>query len=209
MAVYGLPGEAMMAFEGSGVETLWLLEFPAAANPQGLATLADVQITFDLRAQFSSNLYAKQKASPPTSVQRLVILSAQTLLPQALADLQGTAEVASFHFNVAALPLPAAENNRKIVNVVLFLAGTDLNVNAALATAAPSGSIDFTFQDGVALSNAPPLQSKGPASPLNALADGVVDQILTLQINKADNGGADFAEVKDVVLGIEYKADLK
>ncbi len=50
MAVYEMPSEALLPFEGSGIDTLWMLELPPDANPAGLATLADVCITFDRKS---------------------------------------------------------------------------------------------------------------------------------------------------------------
>ena len=50
MAVFGMPDESLMTFEGSGFESFWGLQFPATANPFGLDSLLDVQMTFDLTA---------------------------------------------------------------------------------------------------------------------------------------------------------------
>jgi len=42
MAIYRIPDESLMPFEGSGIDTLWFLELPAAANPDALESLADI-----------------------------------------------------------------------------------------------------------------------------------------------------------------------
>ena len=48
--MFGLPGESLMQFEGSGYETDWRLHFEMLANPKGLANLTDVLVTFDMNA---------------------------------------------------------------------------------------------------------------------------------------------------------------
>ena len=60
------------------------------------------------------------------------------------------------------------------------------------------------------MSNLPPTINDPvpPPLPLNALADVAADQPFKLSINKNQNSGVDFSEVTDVVLGVEYAADL-
>ena len=65
MFVYGLPGETLLQFEGSGVETDWQLEFPVDANPKGFRSIVDVLITFDTNAYYSDTVAAKQEAASP------------------------------------------------------------------------------------------------------------------------------------------------
>ena len=48
LALYGLPGEQLLPFEGAAFTTTWTLELPEAANPVGLHRVTDVRITFDL-----------------------------------------------------------------------------------------------------------------------------------------------------------------
>jgi hypothetical protein len=66
------------------------------------------------------------------------------------------------------------------------------------------------FVGGLAHSNAEPLTEPGsqaPPSPLNVLAGGDVDTTFELAISKNGNAAA-FAYVEDVLLGIEYSADI-
>jgi hypothetical protein len=61
--VYGFPGSTLMPFEGSGVEAVWEIVLPQDGNPTGLAELADLQISFHIKAFFSPALYISR---PPT-----------------------------------------------------------------------------------------------------------------------------------------------
>jgi hypothetical protein len=94
--------------------------------------------------------------------------------------------------------------------LVLFLTGeAPLTFTAILASA--STRVDVSFEKSIALSNAPPLsnsQSSAP-SPLNALVDEDVAQTFRLRIDKRRNPGVDFSKVNDVILGVEYSADIK
>ena len=75
MTVYGLPDEALLTFEGSGVETVWTLEFSAAANRFSLDHVADVHLTLDIRPathrnSTSSSLRRCRRRSGPRAVLR-------------------------------------------------------------------------------------------------------------------------------------------
>jgi hypothetical protein len=64
---------------------------------------------------------------------------------------------------------------------------------------------------GFALSNSPPLsdaESSFPPSPLNAFTGAPVDQTFTVAIDKQANAGVGLADIADVILGVEYQADL-
>ena len=47
-----------------------------------------------------------------------------------------------------------------------------------------------------------------PARPLDGFADFAPDQAFSLTIDKNANTGVDFSGVQDVVMAIEYSADL-
>jgi hypothetical protein len=89
MQIWGLPGGTLMQFEGSGIETVWKLEFPAPANPSGLTGVADVLITMDLRAQFGQGPYQAQLKQMPHTITKFVFVSALKRKLGGLADLQG------------------------------------------------------------------------------------------------------------------------
>jgi len=44
--------------------------------------------------------------------------------------------------------------------------------------------------------------------PLNAFVGASVDQTFMVRINKANFPGIEFDEVKDIILGIEYRAKI-
>ena len=205
MAVYNLPNEALLLFEGSGFETLWTLRFPAAGNPDGLASVADIQLTFDLQAQYSAELAAKDAANAPTVARRYILLSARVWAADALDTFKKTG-VGSFALDPRWLPLPKQEKNRKLTNALIFVAQKQAGKAQATIQAAPGAAVIADLQQNAAISNAPPftVSSALPASPLNALVGRPLDQTFIADIQST----ADFSHATDVVLGLEYTADL-
>ena len=211
MQVYGLPGGTLMQFEGSGVETVWRLEFPPAANPAGLGDVADVLITMDARAQFSPALYQTQLGSMPTSVSKFILVSAARQSLSGLGDLRGKPSSATVTFDIASIGLPPQEKNRVLNNVALILIGIEKgsSVDATFASTTPAKKIAVTLVDGAAFSNGPPITdalSTSPPSPLNALSGIAAGQAFSVAIDKTKNAGVDFTAVRDVVLAIDYTA---
>jgi hypothetical protein len=212
MAVHGLPDETLLPFEGSGADTFWELELPASGNPYGLGDLGDVLLTLDLEASFSSALHAADIAAMPASLRRMAILSAARHDPKGLEALRaGSGDAIAF--DVPRIGLGGSETNRRIANLVVFLVGDDLaaKLTASLrATGAAKAS--FPLENSVAFSNAPPLVSADfpakPASPLNAFVGKSVDRVFQFAIGSAENPGLDLGGLRDVVLGMEYTADI-
>jgi hypothetical protein len=214
MAVYGLPNETLLTFEGSNIETFWELSFPKAANASGLDGLVDVLVTFDLFCEFSSERYEADLAALPTSERKWILVSAALYQPDAVTALAGTGQNVEIIFDVRGLRLlPRQEKSRKITNVAAFVVTPDeINFKATLRSADPATSVSVTFQKGSAISNLQPdpaLPSLLPPSPLNAFAGMNPEQAFILTIRKqADNPGVNFQRVTDVVLAIEYEASL-
>lgn len=213
MGVYGLPGEALMTFEGSGVETLWGIEYSPSLDPRALASAADVLLTFDVRAHYSPALHAA--FVPPGEVERTVLAGAAAHQPKALEALRGAPTQAVFDFDLTALGLPAQEVERRVKNVVLVVSGPDPlpAFEASLASFKPGASpagpgAEFPVVDGVALSNAPPFKADGAPSPLNVFVGKDADRVFRLTIDKDQNPGVDFSGVTNVVLGVEYSATI-
>ncbi|HEX7317647.1 MAG TPA: hypothetical protein VF297_27340 [Pyrinomonadaceae bacterium] len=215
--VYGLTDESLMTFEGSGVDTFWTMEFPNVANQFGLERVADIRVTVDARANFSPELYEKHLAEQPKTVRRLLFFSAAKHQPQAVLDLQSSDpqhNVVDVKFDLPAAGLPPKEANRKVKNVVLLAAGEKpLTFKANFYNSkAPVSNVQVTIEDGVAMSNLPPLSVPGsnePPSPLNVFGDKDAGQLFALTITKSENPGVDFSKASDVVLGVEYTADLQ
>jgi hypothetical protein len=211
MQVWGLPGGTLMQFEGSGVETMWKLEFPPAANPSGLNGVADVLITMNLRAQFGLAAYQAQLLQLPHVVTKFVLVSGLKQQLSGLADLQGNPAKATIVFDLTAIGLPGQEQNRKVNNIVLLMVGGEnaAIVKASVNATAPAQTIAATISNGAVFSNAPPVtdaQSTVQLSPLNVLAGATVDQTFSLLIDKNQNPGVDFSTVRDVLLGVDYTA---
>jgi hypothetical protein len=211
MAVYSLPDETLLTFEGSGAETFWEINLPAPANTFGYDGIADVLLTLDLWAQYSPDLYTKQLTNMPKSMRRWIVVSGRQYQSQAIQDLAGAANSVSLDFDISALKLPVHETNRKLKNVaIFFVSPTPLNANAQFSATKPPRDVTITFKQGIAMSNLPPTINDPipPPVPLNALVDVAADQLFKLSIDKNQNPGVDFSGVTDVVLGVEYTADL-
>ncbi len=205
--LYGLPDEALFAFEGSGIETAWTLELPEDANSKGLKDVSDILFTINMRAHYSSDVYLRHITEKPTSVQRLILLSARNLHPESLEELQqGTATV-TFNFDLRAVGLPKNEIQREIKNLMIFLVSKDGAETRAIikSTMLQSGE-SFSFNQGLAMSNTGPLYSSSVTSELDEFIDQDAMQGFEITINAADNPGVDFTGVRDMVFGVEYLA---
>jgi hypothetical protein len=213
MAIWGLPGGTLMQFEGSGVNTIWTLEFPAAANPSGLGGLADILITLDLRAQFAQDTYERQLQAMPKAINKLMFISALKQKVSGLADLQSNAAKATIAFDLTGIGLPGQERNRRVTNLAFLVVGRKsvATIKAKVISATPSRSIPVTFANGTVFSNAPPItdaQSTVAQSALNVLKGARVDQTFSLEVDRNANPGVDFAAVQDVLLGVDYSASI-
>ena len=211
MGVYGLPDEALLAFEGSGIETFWEIHLPQPTNGEGHDSVVDVVITFDLWARFSAQQYAEALANAPKTTRRWILISGRHYDPRGFGDLVGAATEASIAFDVARTPLTSREKNRKLKNVAIFFTSMNaLDVAATFGSSQPNNTVAVKFNASIAMSSIPATSTDPvPAPrPLNAFADVAADQRFTLYVSKDQNPLVDFSEVTDVVLAIEYEADL-
>jgi hypothetical protein len=211
--LFGMIGETLLNFEGSGLESWWQIEFPRAANRQGFDDITDVLVTFDLTSSYAPELYETHIKKAPTQVQNFVMFSAYALAPQALGALQTQPGPIDIPFNLAATPWNPGETNRKITNVMVSLASPERpQVNAKISAVQPAVvSANFTLHEGIAVSNAAPFDQGNPPpppAPLNVLVHRPVDQTITLTIDTSAHPNVKFSQVVDVVLGIEYQADV-
>jgi len=208
MQVYELPDETLLPFEGSGIETGWELEFPGIANPTGLGSVADVLITFDMRATYSDEL-ARQQAvtlpAAPVTAARALALSARVHDPAGLRQLSGGAAKATIHFDLSSLELanPAAAN-RTVTNLSAILVGANGNpIDATLHSATPARSVPFQYDHGIATSNAGALAGgTTPAQALNALVGAPLEQVFELVIDPAVLTGR--PPILDAIILVEY-----
>lgn len=211
MWLYGLPGETLLAFEGSSAESFWELSFPPAANPAGLDGLTDILMTFDLFATFAPDQFGADIAALPSATRKWVLISAAQYDPTAMAALDGAAATVDIVYDVRKLKLPRQERSKKIDNVALLAITPDtLDFKAKLASAAPAAAAAVNLKDGFAISSLQPDPALPvlPSSPLNVFAGQNPEQSFTLSISKAANPGVDFGSVSDIVLALEYEASL-
>jgi hypothetical protein len=207
--LFGLPGEMLMTFEGHAVETFWTLELPVVANPQGLDGLLDVELVFDVQAQYSPALHAQDLEDRPTSVHRARLVSGAVTDAAALQALQeSSGGPVTITFDLTTL-LPKVESQRQVVNVMVMVAGPDESTGSAtLECDVPALSVAFTFENGVAFSNGPPLDTADePAGALNAFIGIDAGQTFRVILNPGTFQSLDPAAIRDVLFGIEYTAE--
>ncbi|HEY7057730.1 MAG TPA: hypothetical protein VH458_14440 [Vicinamibacterales bacterium] len=212
MALYGLPNETLLTFEGSNAETFWEIGMPKAANPAGLESLVDVLLTFDLFCEYGQERYAADVAALSTTDRKWVLMSAARYQAAAMTALTGGAAIADIVYDLRALRLlPRQEKTRKITNIAaISVTPDDLSFKAKLSAATPATSapVDFTHNFVISSLQPDPAMPVLPASPLNVFAGLDPNQAFTLEVKKAANPGIDFTRVTDVILAIEYEASL-
>jgi gas vesicle protein len=213
ITIFGMPNETTLPFEGIGIETFWTLDFPLAANPYGINHVTDIMLTFDLTAQYSAELYEKERLSAPDSIQRLIFISSRKYQSKVIDEFRGSASSVDLIFNIQSIGLPKNETNRKIKNIVIFVSGTKVpdKIIASVNSNKPTINCSITFEKGIASSNVGPTiddPSSSTPHPLNAFVNIQAEQIFTLAIKKSENPGTNFSEVTDVILGIEYNAQI-
>jgi hypothetical protein len=206
--VYGLPGETLLQFEGSGFETDWELEFPVDANPKGFRSVADVLITFDMNAYYSDAVAAKEAAQALTTASRSISIAASNVDPKGLDSLKATAGPARITFDPAKVALPAQETKRRVSNLSLICVGqTTKKYSATLTTSKPAKTVSFTIDGGIALSNDGPLLGTASPLPLNTLVGLDLNQPFVLEVNRT-GVAEELKGLFDVVLSLEYTASF-
>src|SRR5258708_1964363 len=206
MRVYDLPGETLLTFEGSGLDTFWELEFPEIANTYCLDHVTHVLFTLDARAHSSIDLYKKHLASAPATAQRLVFVSALKLQPKSIDAIRGSTstDAVGFDFDFASVGLPKKESNRTVKNLVIFVVDKEpLDFSAVFKSTRSATSAAVSFQKGIALSNRPLLAGSPAATtllPLDAFVEMDMLQTFNLTITKSKNPGVDFSGVTDMVV---------
>jgi hypothetical protein len=206
--VYGLPGETLLQFEGSGFETDWELEFPIEANRRGLRSVADILITFDSNAYYSDGVAAKEAVQPLADAPRSIMLAASNVDPKGLDTLKATSGAARITFDSTKLALPLQETKRQVANLAIICVGkTTKKYDAKLTASKSAKTATFKIEDGIAMSNGGPLQGTAAALPLNALVGLNVNQPLVLEIDRT-GAAAELKQLFDVVLYLEYVASF-
>lgn len=201
MALYGMPGEQLMPFEGAGFTTTWTLELPPQANAHGLSRVTDVRITFDIQAAYEVPTVAAAPAPPPAS--RAMFVSALAIAPSGLKVLRDPAKaVATVVFGLDRLAVP---DGATITNVAVLLPGV-VGGSVAASLAFEGGTTTaFTIDDGLAMSNTGPLSDgvAANAQALNGVVGGSPSRPVTLEVTKGGDA-ARLASARDAMLWIEY-----
>ncbi len=201
LALYGLPGEQLLPFEGAAFTTTWTLELPEAANPVGLHRVTDVRITFDLQAAYEVPAGAAGVQPQPAS--RSMFVSALAVDATGLATLRNAAKPkASVRFDLDQLALPPGA---VITNLAVMLPGVVGGTVGAKLRFGNGAAKSFQIADGLAMSNAGVLSDGNPANalPLNAAATGPASRPATLTITKGSDASR-LAKARDVLLWVEY-----
>jgi hypothetical protein len=206
--VYGLPGETLMQFEGSGFETDWELEFPIVANPKGFSSITDVLIVFDMNAYYSQLLASKQANLKITDSMRSIAIAASNLDLKGLATLKAATGPVRMTFDLTKLALPTQEVKQMVTNLAVICVGkTTLQYIATLNASNSAKMVSFTIDGGIALSNAGPLLGTKAPLALNDLINLNVNQPFVLEIDRTGVAG-ELKGLFDVVLYLEYKASF-
>ncbi|MCC6495975.1 MAG: hypothetical protein IT193_06910 [Propionibacteriaceae bacterium] len=201
LALYGMPGEQLLPFEGAGFTTTWTLELPQQANAVGLNRITDVRITFDVQAAYEVPASMAAPVAQPAS--RAVFVSALALDATGLATLRNAAKPeAKLVFDLHRLALP---DGAVITNLAVLLPGVSGGSVAAKLRFGSGTARPFQIDDGLAMSNAGVLGDGNPANlqPLNAAAFGSPARKATLTVTKGTEA-ARLGEARDALLWVEY-----
>ena len=201
LALYGMPGEQLLPFEGAGFTTTWTLELPPQVNATSLARITDVRITFDVQAAYEVPSAVAVPLPQPASRARFV--SALAIDATGLSTLRTASKPqAKMVFDLERLALP---ENATITNLAVLLPGVTGGTVAATLKLGSDAAQSFQIQDGLAMSNAGVLSDGNPANvqSLNAAASGSPARPATLTITKGSEA-ARLAKARDALLWIEF-----
>jgi hypothetical protein len=201
LALYGMPGEQLLPFEGAAFTTTWTLELPPQVNAIGLNRVTDVRITFDVQAAYQVPVTVPAAPAAPPS--RAMFVSALALDSTGLATLRNPAKPqAKLVYDLDRLAVPAGAT---ITNLAVLLPGVAGGTVAAKLKFGAGAARTFQISDGLAMSNTGVLSDGNPANvqPLNAAATGSPARPATLTITKGADA-ARLAKARDALLWVEY-----
>ncbi|MBZ9873172.1 hypothetical protein LB542_20195 [Mesorhizobium sp. BR1-1-9] len=192
MDVFGLPGETLLQFEGSGFTTEWEITLA----PDSAVDLVDLLITFDGFGFYSDAAFVEPATGTGSST-RCMLFAGSAVNPTGVAALRNGSA------NQLALDLSgfgATDGTaRAISNIALLCIGGEGPASVLLTATGTGETASAAFARGIALSNMAPLDGSSGAMPLNAFHGVPVDQPFTL-----DFGAADLSDLTDVAVLLEY-----
>jgi hypothetical protein len=191
MDAFGLPGETLLQFEGSGFTTGW--DVALAAGPGAASGLTDMLLTFDGFAFFSDDAFAQP--APPAPSNRAMLFAGSTINAEGVAALREGSS-SQLTIDLSDFGEPAA-GVRTIANLALIWLGK--GPATATLTSGDGTTATATFEDGVAASNAAPFDGFAGAMPLNVFSGTSLDQTFRLDV-----GSPQLQEVDDIAFLVEY-----
>jgi hypothetical protein len=183
------PGETLRSFEGSGVDTFWELELPAAGNPQGLGTLGDVLLIVETRARYAPESRPAAASSAPPAIVLSLAREASDATRDALRSGQRVELLVDLD-QALRVGMAAA-----IAGVAVLLVGEGLSGVRAAEIGRTGGTVTFSTNDGVAYAHTL-LESAGGLAALLGQPVGSVRRVVL-------QPGA--GRVDDVLLVLEPK----
>ena len=198
LALYGMPGEQLLPFEGAGFTTTWNLELPPQVNATSLNRITDVRITYDVQAAYEAPSSAPVPLPQPAS--RATFVPALAIDATGLSTLRNASKPqAKIVFDLDRLALPEGAT---ITNLAVLLPGVAGGDRGGEAEVWHGAAKPFQIDDGLAMSNAGPLGDGNPANvqQLNAAASGSPARPATLTITKGSEAPR-LAKARDALLG--------
>jgi hypothetical protein len=215
---YNIRGDALVfrfnpndlrVFELNGIDTLWQLELPPAANQFNLEDLLDAQLVLYYDGFFSPTLEASVKAALPTSGNASRGIALRMELPDELFYLQTNGEA---EINFAPEMFPPSQTNLERTDVTLKLAGEAATVgNLTLRLSSDAHGSELTLTTNAAGE----IDDTTAGQPLRALRNEPVGDRWTVRVTAADNpglvtGGAlDLSGLHDLLVFLEYSFDYR
>lgn len=196
-------------FENNGIETMWRIDLPPAANDFDYGEILDVHLVLYYDGFFSPVLEQTVKASLPTSSSASRVFSMRLNFPDELFYLKNKGE-AQFAFDAGMFP----RNQTKLKR-------TTITLKASGAPAAANGltlrlkSANHGAAEIVAMTDATGMIVDTAGQPLNPLRGEPMFDNWTIRILAADNpalvknGALDLGGLSDLLAFFEYTFDYR
>lgn len=198
MDAFGLPGEALLQFEGSGFTTGW--DIALASHTPPAPGLLDVVITFDGYGFYNDDMFVADETAAD-NMNRTILFAGSSIDPEGMRELQEGA-ASKLTLDLAGFAGKREGEVRTITNIGLIWLGE--GATPVTLTAQNSGeTAAVPFNNGIAASNAPPFDSSNGPMPLNAFHGVAMDQAFALDFDDAD-----LSKLADLVIVLEYSGSM-
>ena len=150
---FDIQGDLLFPFEGTGVDTTWLLELPPAGNAFDFDTLMEVVLSIDYTAQFSPDLRDRVVKSLPQQMMGDRTFSVKRDFPDAWYEMANSStEHPTFTIPLSTRNIPAGLKETRVNDVALSartIAGKPCSFKAVLTATLPDNTV---INGGVAVS---------------------------------------------------------